>query len=83
MNPEAIHKSRSGVVAARAERKVRIDLGLTLLSMLVRPGVRLTHEDIAAWAGCTSNTIKEIEKRAFFKMRARLGSEWREMLSAR
>jgi hypothetical protein len=50
----------------------QIDLGLALLSCLIKPGERLTSEDIAAWCGCTKSVIQRLEHRAMRKLRQRL-----------
>jgi hypothetical protein len=50
----------------------RIDLGLSLLSLVARPGEPLTHEDIAAWCGCNRQKILHIETTALRKLRRRL-----------
>ncbi|MES2697264.1 MAG: hypothetical protein V4773_27615 [Verrucomicrobiota bacterium] len=55
-----------------AEKSRRVDLGLELLAMLAKPGVALTHEDIAAWCGCTRGGIWALEKEAMKKLRNRL-----------
>ena len=49
-----------------------IDLGLSLLSCLLRPGETLTSHDIAAWCGCSRAAIERIESRALRKVRRRL-----------
>ena len=49
-----------------------IDLGLALLSCLLRPGESLTSEDMAAWCGCSKSAIQSIERRALAKVRERL-----------
>ena len=61
-------------------RKARTDLGLALLSLIAKPGVPLSQEDIAAWCGCSRTTIYLIEKSALKKMRHRLGPECAAML---
>ena len=67
-----------------------IDLGLSLLSCLLKPGEALTSHDIAAWCGCSHAAIKVIEKRALRKVRRRLvegvddqelGAEIRDLLA--
>ena len=52
----------------------RLDLGLALLSLLRKPGERLTLTDIAAWCGCPHQTIGRIEQRALRKLRAGLAA---------
>ena len=53
-------------------QRERIDLGLALLSVLRKPGERLTLEDMAAWCDCPQQSIQRIEARALRKMRQRL-----------
>jgi hypothetical protein len=53
-------------------RGERTDLGLAILSCLVRPGEPLACEDIAAFCGCSWQYIWQIEQRALRKMRDRL-----------
>lgn len=52
-----------------------IDLGLALLSCLLRPGESLTSDDMAAWCGCSRSAIQSIERRALAKLRQRLIAE--------
>ena len=49
-----------------------IDLGLSLLACIRRPGETLTSHDIAAWCGCSRAAIQKIEDRALRKVRLRL-----------
>lgn len=49
----------------------RIDLGLALLSLVVKRGVPLTCDDIAAWCGCSANAIRMLEKRALKNLHKR------------
>ena len=49
-----------------------IDLGLSLLACLRKPGEILTAHDIAAWCGCSRAAIQAIEERALRKVRRRL-----------
>ena len=67
-----------------------IDLGLSLLACLRKPGETLTAHDIAAWCGCSRAAIQAIEERALRKVRRRLvetandrelAQELREMLA--
>lgn len=51
-----------------------IDLGLSLLGCLRRPGETLTSHDIAAWCGCSRAAIQAIEERALRKVRLRLAA---------
>lgn len=50
----------------------QIDLGLSLLACLRKPGETLTAHDIAAWCGCSRSAIQAIEVRALRKLRVRL-----------
>lgn len=49
-----------------------IDLGLSLLACLLKPGEALTAHDIAAWCGCSGRAIQRIEALALRKVRQRL-----------
>ena len=68
-----------------------IDLGLSLLACLRKPGETLTSHDIAAWCGCSRAAIQAIEERALRKVRRRLvevtdqelAQELREMIARR
>ena len=68
-----------------------IDLGLSLLACLRKPGETLTAHDIAAWCGCSRAAIQAIEERALHKVRRRLvetadselAQELREVLARR
>ena len=60
------HYGRSGGHASR------IDLGLSLLSVLRKPAETLSCEDIAAWCDCSRSHIQRIEQRALKKVRMRL-----------
>lgn len=51
------------------EKSQRTLLGLELLARHAKPGVMLTREDIAAWAGCTNEAIRRIEVRALRRLR--------------
>ena len=51
------------------EKSQRTALGLELLAIHAKPGVTLTREDIAAWAGCTNEAIRRIEVRALRRLR--------------
>jgi hypothetical protein len=46
-----------------------VDLGVALLSVYAKPGVPLTYDDIAVWAGCTSANIYLIERPSLRKLR--------------
>ncbi len=68
-------KSEFGRLSGReaiADRAMRIDLGLALLSILAKPCVPLDQADIAAWCGCSRSMIFQIEHRALRKLRNRL-----------
>lgn len=56
----------------RKSRQEDMDLGLAILSCLAIPGVPLTQQDIAAFAGCTRQRIEQIENGALRKLRIRL-----------
>ena len=64
----------------------RINLGLDLLAMRTPPGVELTQTEIAAWCGCRSEYIRQIEERGLRKIRRKLMSNpelaeaWREVI---
>ena len=49
-----------------------MDLGLALLQRRAVPGVPLTQEEIAAWAGCSKSTVWRIEKAALSKAKKAL-----------
>lgn len=53
-----------------ASPTTRIDLGLALLSVLRKPGVKFTSREIAAWCDCTPRYIGVVEARALKKLRA-------------
>ncbi|WP_042724556.1 sigma factor-like helix-turn-helix DNA-binding protein [Chthoniobacter flavus] len=46
-----------------------IDLGLAILGAVTEPGQCRTHEEIAAYCGCTKQAISQIEWRAIRKLR--------------
>lgn len=50
-------------------RSSRVDLGLALLSLVAKPGVPLTFDDMAAWCGCSRQAINFIYQRALRKLR--------------
>ena len=71
----------------RGTGNLHIDLGLALLSILRKPDEPLTHEDIAAWCGCSHQHIVRIEQRALRKLRLRItethgGAEIAEEIAA-
>jgi hypothetical protein len=45
-------------------KRARIALGLELLAMRSIRGVNYTHEEIAAWCGCTPMAVSQWEKKA-------------------
>lgn len=59
-------------VPSGSQKTARIDLGLALLSRIALPGVTYTHDEIAAWCGCTNGAILMIERKALKKLRNRL-----------
>ena len=65
------HLEESGQLIGRAGNNY-IDLGLSLLACLRKPGETLTTHDIAAWCGCSRTAIQRIEERALRKVRQRL-----------
>ncbi len=67
----SIENLESGPLVGR-EGSSHIDLGLSLLACLRRPGENLTAHDIAAWCGCSRAAIQAIENRALRKLRVRL-----------
>ena len=54
-----------------------IDLGLAVLRAAC-PEEPMTYEDIAAYCGCSTQTIHTIAQTAFRKIRARLSPEVRD-----
>lgn len=54
------------------DRNEEIDLGLALLSVARKPGVRISAHDIAAWCGCSKRYIEAEERRAVNKLRLRM-----------
>jgi DNA-directed RNA polymerase sigma subunit (sigma70/sigma32) len=56
-------------------RRHRVDLGLALLRLLIKPGEKLTTYDIAAWAGCERQNIEQIERKALRAVRVKLQLE--------
>lgn len=58
--------------ASGAQKTARVDLGLALLSRIALPGVSYTHDEIAAFCGCTNGAILTIERKALRKLRTRL-----------
>lgn len=62
----------------------RVDLGLALLAVLLKPNRTLTTYDIAAWCGCTNEGIRRIEAKALKKLANKLQfgrdrAAWREI----
>ena len=54
------------------DKRDRVDLGLALLCMIIKPGKQLSRYDIAAWCGCTDAGIYMLERRAMKKLRNKL-----------
>lgn len=54
-------------------KSARVDLGLELLRMAVKPGEELSRTDLAAWCGCSNTAIEKIERNAINKIRNKLG----------
>ena len=73
---EAMRRSvlrlNSGDLRVGPSKDDSIDLGLAILGSLRRSGEVLTHEDIAAWCGCSRTYIQAIERRALAKVRRKL-----------
>lgn len=61
------------------KEKRSIDLGLTIAAARWR-GHDLTHEEIAAYAGCSWQYIYLVELRALKKLRRRMWAEYLERL---
>jgi hypothetical protein len=59
---------------SRKQTSRRVDLGLAILSCMLKPGERLTLQDIAAWCDCRPSAILKIERRAMRKARKYLDS---------
>jgi len=55
-----------------AYSKPGVDLGLAISGALLKPGKTRTHEEIAAFAGCSKQNIEQLEKRALRKLRHRV-----------
>lgn len=55
-------------VRAGRERRARVDLGLAVLEVLLKPGQTLTRDDIAAWCGVSQEAIRRIEGNALRKL---------------
>lgn len=60
-----------GISHGGRDKSQRIDLGLALLARRTLPGETYTHTEIAAYCGCSSERIRQIEMRALRKVRAR------------
>ena len=67
----SIENLENGPLVGRAGSSY-IDLGLSLLACLRKPGETLTSHDIAAWCGCSRGAIQRIEECALRKVRRRL-----------
>ncbi len=52
--------------------KSSIDLGLAISGLYARKGVPMTHDEIAAYCGCSWQRIWQIEQRGLRKLRNRL-----------
>jgi hypothetical protein len=65
------HDRLPGIGTQKA-RVTRTDLGLALLQRRAIPGVPLTLDDIAAWAGITRQGVDNIYKSALRKLRNNL-----------
>jgi len=50
---------------------INIDIGLSVLCAVQRPGETLTHKDIADVCLCNHNSIHQLEQRALKKLRER------------
>ena len=57
-----------------AAKMARIDLGLALMRCYSVPGTAYTQSEIAAWCGCSSEAIRQIEDRAIRKLRRLMAS---------
>jgi len=55
---------------------VNIDIGLSVLCCVAKPGETLTDRDIAEVCGCARNSIYQIEKKALNKLRPKL-KDWK------
>jgi hypothetical protein len=55
--------------SGRAHLNPEIDLGLALLTLARKPGVRLSAYDISVWCGCSKRYIEQEERRALMKLR--------------
>jgi hypothetical protein len=49
-----------------------IDLGLAVSGATLEPGETRSHEDLAAFCGCSKTNIQHIERRALRKLRNKL-----------
>lgn len=49
--------------------KPGVDLGIAISGALLPPGACRTHEEIAAFAGCSKQNIQQLEARALRKLR--------------
>ena len=79
LNPTSVEAMRRSVEQLEENKEFigaaghsYIDLGLSLLACLRKPGETLTSHDIAAWCGCSRAAIQRIEERALRKVRCRL-----------
>ncbi|WP_157837110.1 hypothetical protein [Geminisphaera colitermitum] len=68
----AEHETRDSSVPEKGTgKRERMSLGLELLLMRARKGVPLSFHDIAAWCGCTKESVRLIEAKALKRVRMR------------
>jgi hypothetical protein len=53
----------------RLTKNADIDLGLAVSGATLEPGETRSHEDLAAFCGCSKTAIQHIERRALRKLR--------------
>jgi hypothetical protein len=56
----------------RLTKNADIDLGLAVSGATLEPGETRSHEDLAAFCGCSKTNIQHIEQRALRKLRNKL-----------
>jgi hypothetical protein len=56
----------------RLTKDADIDLGLAVSGATLEPGETRSHEDLAAFCGCSKTNIQHIENRALRKLRNKL-----------
>lgn len=61
--------------AQNGSDRTRVALGLALLRRRLKPGVAVSLDVIAVWAGCTRQNIQHIERRALRAVRVKLQLE--------